>query len=101
MRIRVTTRASLFEERKRQHIERGYRIEDEEPVPVNGLCSFIARSRCAARRHVRVDSRGALGQGVSRELIESFSMSLKNPISCWREVRPGIRVTAQTDGDLL
>jgi hypothetical protein len=34
----------LFEERKRQHIERGYRIEDERPNPVNGLCSFIAVS---------------------------------------------------------
>jgi len=44
MRIRVTTRADLFEERKRQHIERGYRIEDERPVAVNGLCSFIAVS---------------------------------------------------------
>jgi hypothetical protein len=42
MRIRVITRADLFEERKRQHIERGYRIEDERPIPVNGLCSFIA-----------------------------------------------------------
>jgi hypothetical protein len=42
MRIHVTTRAHLFEERKRQHIERGYRIEDERPIPVNGLCSFIA-----------------------------------------------------------
>jgi hypothetical protein len=42
MRIRVTTRATLFEERKRQHIERGYRIEDERPIPVNGLCSFVA-----------------------------------------------------------
>ncbi len=42
MRIRVTTRAHLFEERKQQHIERGYRIEDERPMPVNGLCSFIA-----------------------------------------------------------
>lgn len=42
MRIRVTTRAALFEERKRQHIERGYQIEDEQPIPVNGLCSFIA-----------------------------------------------------------
>jgi hypothetical protein len=42
MRIRVTTRADLFEERKQQHIERGYRIEDERPIPVNGLCSFIA-----------------------------------------------------------
>lgn len=42
MRIRVTTRANLFEERKQQHIERGYRIEDERPMPVNGFCSFIA-----------------------------------------------------------
>jgi len=32
MRIRVTMRADLFEERKQQHIERGYRIEDERPI---------------------------------------------------------------------
>jgi hypothetical protein len=32
MRIRVTTRADLFEKRKQQHIERGYRIEDERPI---------------------------------------------------------------------
>jgi hypothetical protein len=44
MRIRVTTRADLYEQRKQQHIERGYRIEDERPTPVNGLCSFIAVS---------------------------------------------------------
>lgn len=42
MRIRVTTRADLFEKRKQEHIERGYRIEDERPIPVNGFCSFIA-----------------------------------------------------------
>jgi hypothetical protein len=42
MRIRVTTRADLYEKRKRQHVERGYRIEDERPIPVNGLCSFVA-----------------------------------------------------------
>lgn len=42
MKIRVTTRADLFEERKREHIERGYRIEDERPIPVNGFCSFVA-----------------------------------------------------------
>jgi hypothetical protein len=41
MRIRVTTRADLFEKRKQEHIERGYRVEDERPLPVNGLCSFI------------------------------------------------------------
>jgi hypothetical protein len=44
MRIRVTTRADLFEQRKQQHIERGYRIEDERSIPVNGLCSFVAVS---------------------------------------------------------
>jgi len=42
MRIRVSTRADLFEKRKQQHIERGYRIEEERPTPVNGLCSFVA-----------------------------------------------------------
>src|ERR1700758_4898068 len=42
MRIRVTTRAHLYEKRKQEHIERGYRIEDERPIPVNGFCSFIA-----------------------------------------------------------
>ncbi len=44
MRIRVSTRADLFEKRKQQHIERGYRIEDERPIQVNGFCSFIAVS---------------------------------------------------------
>jgi hypothetical protein len=44
MRIRVTTKAYLFEKRKQQHIERGYRIEDERPLPVNGFCSFVAVS---------------------------------------------------------
>ncbi len=42
MRIRVTARADLFEKRKNEHIERGYRIQDERPVPVNGFCSFVA-----------------------------------------------------------
>jgi hypothetical protein len=41
MRIRVTTRANLYEKRKQEHVERGYRIEDERPIPVNGFCSFI------------------------------------------------------------
>jgi hypothetical protein len=44
MRIRVTTKADLFEKRKQQHIERGYRIEDERALPVNGFCSFVAVS---------------------------------------------------------
>jgi hypothetical protein len=42
MRIRVSTRADLYEKRKEEHIERGYRIEDERPTPVNGFCSFVA-----------------------------------------------------------
>jgi len=42
MRIRVTTRADLFEKRRQEHIDRGYGIEDERPIPVNGFCSFIA-----------------------------------------------------------
>ena len=42
MRFRVTTRADFYEKRKQEHIERGYRIEDERPIPVNGFCSFIA-----------------------------------------------------------
>jgi hypothetical protein len=47
MKIRVTTRADLFEQRRQQHVELGYRIEDERPIPVNGLCSFIAVSEIA------------------------------------------------------
>jgi hypothetical protein len=42
MRIRVTTRAELFEKRKREHIALGYRVENERAIPVNGFCSFIA-----------------------------------------------------------
>ena len=47
MRIRVTTTSDLFEKRKQQHIEHGYRIEDERPIPVNGFCSFVAVSEIA------------------------------------------------------
>lgn len=42
LRIRVTTKRETFELRKEQHTELGYRIEDEQPIPVNGLCSFVA-----------------------------------------------------------
>ena len=42
MRIRVSTRAKLYDQRKQEHMERGYRIEDERPIPVNGFCSFVA-----------------------------------------------------------
>ena len=42
MRIRVSTRANLYDQRKQEHLERGYRIEDARPIPVNGMCSFVA-----------------------------------------------------------
>jgi len=42
MRIRVTTRAGLYERRKQEHIDCGYRIEEERPIPVNGFCTFVA-----------------------------------------------------------
>lgn len=42
LRIRVTTKREMFELRKEQHTQLGYRIEDEQTVPVNGLCSFVA-----------------------------------------------------------
>ena len=48
MRIRVTTRAELYEKRKQEHIERGYRIDDERPIPVNGFCSFVAVREASA-----------------------------------------------------
>ena len=41
MRIRVTTRADLYEKRKQEHIERGYRIAEEWPIPVNGFCPLL------------------------------------------------------------
>jgi hypothetical protein len=41
-RIRITTKADQFQERKQEHLHAGYRIEDEQPVPINGLCSFTA-----------------------------------------------------------
>lgn len=42
LRIRVMTKRETFELRKQQHTQLGYRIEDEQPAPVNGMCSFVA-----------------------------------------------------------
>lgn len=42
MRIRVTTKAELYEKRKQEQLERGFRIEDEQTMPVNGFRSFVA-----------------------------------------------------------
>jgi hypothetical protein len=40
--IRITTRANQFEQRKQEHLQAGYLIEDEQPFPMNGFCSFTA-----------------------------------------------------------
>jgi hypothetical protein len=40
--IRVTTKADQFEKRKQEHLQVGYQIQDEQPVAINGLCSFTA-----------------------------------------------------------
>lgn len=40
--IRITTRANQFERRKQEHLQAGYLIEDEQPLPMNGFCSFTA-----------------------------------------------------------
>jgi hypothetical protein len=72
MRIRVTMRADLFEERKQQHIERGYRIEEERPIPVNGFCSFIAVSEIPDFRWNRGPSdTGAQGANNSWQIEEA------------------------------
>jgi hypothetical protein len=42
MKIRVSTRADQFRKRKQELLDAGYRIEDEQPIPINGLCSFTA-----------------------------------------------------------
>jgi len=40
--IRITIRASEFAKRKQEHLQAGYIIEDEQPFPINGFCSFTA-----------------------------------------------------------
>jgi hypothetical protein len=40
--IRITTRANQFDRRKQEHLQAGYLIEDEQPFPMNGFCSFTA-----------------------------------------------------------
>jgi hypothetical protein len=38
--IRIATKAELFEKRKQELREAGYEIEAEQPVSANGLCSL-------------------------------------------------------------
>ena len=42
LRIRVSTNAATFQKRKEQHIQCQYRIEDQRPMPVNGLSPSVA-----------------------------------------------------------
>src|SRR5438128_2613455 len=77
MRIRVTTRADLFEKRKQQHIERGYGIEDERPIPVNGFCSFVAvRETSAADSHGELVAQAINGKAVLTVIVRC-AMSLR------------------------
>lgn len=46
LRVRITTKAETYELRKRQHLDAGYAIENEQPIPMNGLCSFVAVKAC-------------------------------------------------------
>ena len=41
LRTLISTRLDSYEERKRQYIALGYSIENEQPTPINGLCSFV------------------------------------------------------------
>lgn len=67
MRIRVTTKSELYEKRKQQHIERGFRIEDEQPMPVNGFCSFVAVRELPVSDNLDALVAGALkGDGAGR-----------------------------------
>ena len=40
--IRITTKANQYDKRKQEHLQAGYQVEDEQPLPMNGLCSFTA-----------------------------------------------------------
>jgi len=81
MRIRVTTKADLFEQRKQQHIKRGYRIEDERPIPVNGFCSFVAvREISAADSFGKLVAQALNGKTVHTVIVEVSDVT-QNPLS--------------------
>jgi hypothetical protein len=52
--IRVTTKANQFEKRKQEHLQAGYQIEDEQSVPINGMCSFTAVRVIADDEHTEI-----------------------------------------------
>jgi hypothetical protein len=88
----VTTRADLSEKRKQQHIGRGYRIEDERPIPVNGLCSFIAVSEIPESDGFEPFAAHPHGTGIQwdgemrphgRTSLGFFPLPLKNAYAIW------------------
>jgi hypothetical protein len=42
IRVHITTKAERYESLKRAHIEAGFQIDNENPVPINGWVSFDA-----------------------------------------------------------
>ena len=38
--VRVTTRADLFEQQKQEYLRAGCQVENEQPMPFRGMCSF-------------------------------------------------------------
>ena len=38
--VLVTTRADLFEQRKQEYLRTGCQVENEQPMPFRGMCSF-------------------------------------------------------------
>ena len=38
--VLVTTRADLFEQRKQEYLRAGCQVENEQPMPFRGMCSF-------------------------------------------------------------
>jgi hypothetical protein len=47
----ISTKAELFERRKQEYLQAGYLIQSEQPIPINGLCSFVV-SRMAVESDV-------------------------------------------------
>jgi hypothetical protein len=38
--VLVTTRPDLFEQRKQEYLRAGCQVENEQPMPFRGMCSF-------------------------------------------------------------
>ena len=96
MRIHVTTRADLFERRKQEHIDRGYRIEYERPIPLNGFCPL---SQCGSYPPptdlASWSPRLSTGAMAATEIGEAVHVA-QNPMSFRREVQPPSSLQPET-----